>query len=65
MNLRDKLLEASKRYCDRTGKSPATLSTALFNDGKRLESIEKGGDCTTGTYEAAMKWLRENTPAET
>ena len=63
MKLREQLLTATDAYCQHVGIKRTWLSTKIFNDGKRLDSIaERGRDIYTGTFEAAMSWLSENWP---
>lgn len=64
-HLRETLLEAARIYCERTGKSRATLSTMVRNDGKFFDNLESGRSCTIDTYEMLMAWFVENTPADT
>lgn len=62
MGYREKLLQAADFYCERTGKSRATLATLVTNHGKFFDRIEGGGGCTVDTYEKVMSWIKENTP---
>ncbi|MDX2074683.1 MAG: hypothetical protein SFX19_10040 [Alphaproteobacteria bacterium] len=64
MNYRENLLIAAKNYCAATGKSLATVSTFVMNDGKFFDRIESGGGCTMDTYQKVMDWLETHTPIQ-
>lgn len=51
-------------YCLRTGVAEATLSSRLFNDGKRIMQIRSGADIGVRRLGRAMIWFSINWPAE-
>jgi hypothetical protein len=62
ITLREKLLEALRVYCDRTGRKPSGAGILFTNDSKFFTGILGGADCTTRKHDEAMAWLAENTP---
>lgn len=62
MSLREKLLKAAYRYCEKAEIEFATLSTRMRNDGKFLDGIADGKSCTIDTYEDCMGWFKKNKP---
>jgi hypothetical protein len=66
MTLRDQLVRVATAYCAAMRLSQARVSTLVFGDGKKLDSLVDGrADLATGTYERAMKWFSENWPEHT
>ncbi|KPL55549.1 hypothetical protein [Prosthecomicrobium hirschii] len=51
------------RFAEATGRSRATVSTLVLNDGKRLEALANGKDIGGRRYEAAMAWFAAHWPA--
>ena len=52
----DTLLLLADHYCLAEGIAPATLSTRLFNDGKRIGVLRGGGDAVVvGCREARAR----------
>ena len=49
-----RLVEA---YCTATGVAEATLSSRLFNDGKRIAQIRAGSDVGVRRLDRAMAWF--------
>jgi hypothetical protein len=48
-----------------TGTPLRTLSSRIFDDGKRLGAIVAGtSDLTTSRFDAAMAWFSANWPAD-
>jgi len=41
----------------------ATISTRLFNDGKRIGILRNGGDIGTRRFVTAVQWLSDKWPA--
>ena len=39
-----------------------TVSSRVFNDGKKLSAIRSGSDITVGRYNAALAWFSEHWP---
>ncbi len=58
------LLLLADRYCLAANIAPATLSTRLFNDGKRIALLRSGGDIGTRQYARAMEWFKNNWPKD-
>jgi hypothetical protein len=40
-----------------------TVSTRVFDDGKKLAAIEAGADIRTRRFESAVRWFSDNWPA--
>lgn len=49
-------------YCLATQIAEATVSTRVFNDGKRIAQIREGADIGARRLDRAMMWLSENWP---
>lgn len=64
MTLIAQLLVVADRFGEITGKSRATVSTAVLNDGKGLDRIAAGGDIGVRKWESSMKWFRTNWPSD-
>lgn len=62
MMLRDQLLACADAYVAAMGIAPATLSTWLFNDGRRLARMAGGGDIGTVHFERVMGWFADHWP---
>lgn len=62
MNGREHLLNLADAYCAARKIQRATLSTRLFNDGKRLDAIADGRDVLLGNYERAIRYFAANWP---
>ncbi|MCC8945969.1 hypothetical protein H8A97_12890 [Bradyrhizobium sp. Arg62] len=58
----DQLIAAARAYCRAKDLSLSRVSTLIFNDGKRLDAIQAGGDLSTARYEHAMGWFSEHWP---
>ncbi|WP_144049202.1 hypothetical protein [Liberibacter crescens] len=52
-------------YCSAYRISETTLSTYIFNDGKRINSIRRGSDVGTRRLESAFRWLYDRWPENT
>jgi hypothetical protein len=63
MRMTDQLLLVARAYQRARSLSISRVSTLVFNDGKRLDSILVGGDLATARFEKAMRWFSENWPA--
>lgn len=57
MNAITQLLRLIDEYQRATGLTEATVSTHVFNDGKKLGAIRGGGDLSTGRFERVMAHL--------
>ncbi|MDB5445653.1 MAG: hypothetical protein JWQ97_970 [Phenylobacterium sp.] len=64
MSAIDQLLRLTGEYQRATGFTDATVSTHLFNDGKKLSAIKAGKDVSTRRLEAAIHTLSVKWPAE-
>lgn len=62
MEIIDTLLLVSDAFCASTGIAEATLSSRVFNDGKRLAAVRAGKDIGARRVERAMRWFSENWP---
>ncbi|WP_298913288.1 sulfate adenylyltransferase subunit CysD [uncultured Algimonas sp.] len=51
------LISDIEQFADRTGQSASTLSRKVFNDGKTLSRLKKGGQLTPRTLEKARDAL--------
>lgn len=58
------LLNLTDLFAAATKRSRARVSTLIFNDGKRLDRIAAGSDIGTRSYEAVIRWLSTNWPAD-
>ena len=56
------LLRVVSAFAAVTGKSDSTISSRLFDDGKKIAALRAGGDITLGRYHAALRWLSDNWP---
>ncbi len=50
------------RYSEATRLAEATLSSKIFNDGKRLTAIRNGADVGVRRLEIATTWLSNHWP---
>ena len=62
MTLVSQLLIIANSFCSARRLSLPRVSTLIFNDGKRLGSIQRGGDLQTASFERAMVWFSANWP---
>jgi len=49
-------------FCSKQKIAVSTLSTTMFNDGKRIERLLSGLGITVQTYNDAMRWFSTNWP---
>lgn len=42
----------------------ATISTRVFNDGKRIAILRRGGDIGTRRLQIALQWFSDNWPED-
>ncbi|MBP2560823.1 hypothetical protein J2857_003592 [Neorhizobium galegae] len=52
----------AETYCRAAGIAEATLSSRVFNDGKRIGQLRSGADVGSRRLETATLWLSENWP---
>lgn len=62
MSAIDQLLRLTDEYQRATGLTEATVSTHLFNDGKKLSAIKAGGDLSTRRFEGVVAALSARWP---
>ena len=64
MNQITELLSIVDAYMVATGRKETTVSTTVFNDGKKLTSLRDGtADIGTRRYNSAIVWFSANWPA--
>lgn len=56
------ILELARRYAEANMLPLATVSSRVFDDGKKLAAIEAGGDITVRRFVSAILWFSENWP---
>ncbi|CAB4145859.1 hypothetical protein UFOVP1204_53 [uncultured Caudovirales phage] len=66
MGTRTDFLRVIDAYMNAPGEKIAepTLSTHIFNDGKKLGAMRRGADLTLDRYDGALLWLSSNWPAK-
>ncbi|PPQ34761.1 hypothetical protein CH337_20785 [Rhodoblastus acidophilus] len=64
MSAIEHLLHVVDRYGDALGLSDATVSTRVFNDGKRVATLRRGGDIGVRSFENALTWFSDHWPAD-
>jgi hypothetical protein len=62
MSAINQLLILTGEYQRAAGLTEATVSTHLFNDGKKLGAIRNGADLSTKRFEAALQTLSDRWP---
>jgi hypothetical protein len=62
MNGIEQLLAVASAYMRATGLRQTTLSSRVFDDGKRLTAIENGAGITVARCERALQWFSDNWP---
>jgi hypothetical protein len=58
----DIFLELVSRFAEVNGISEATVSTRLFNDGKRLKLLREGGDLGVRKLDDAVQFMSDHWP---
>lgn len=56
------LLCVARRYAEIESVPLSTVSSRVFDDGKKLKALEEGGDINVGRLERALRWFSENWP---
>jgi hypothetical protein len=56
------LLQVADEYGRAVMVEDKTISSRVFNDGKKLAAIRGGSDITVGRYNAALEWFSANWP---
>jgi hypothetical protein len=62
MKATDQLRRLADEYQRVTGVAEATVSTKIFNDGKKLTAIRDGRDLLTGRFEEAVQAFSDKWP---
>lgn len=63
MNQIAELLSIVDAYMSATGRKETTVSTSVFNDGKKITGLRDGtADIGTRRYNSAVVWFSENWP---
>lgn len=62
MSAIDQLLRVARRYAEVEGVPLSTVSSRVFDDGKKLRVLEEGGDINVGRLERALSWFSERLP---
>lgn len=57
------LLTLARAYGEAEGVGLTTISSRVFNDGKKLDAIAAGGDLYSGRLNKAVQWFSDNWPA--
>jgi hypothetical protein len=57
-------LDLIDRYCCSVKLAEATVSSRLFNDGKRVASLRAGSDIGIRRLHQALQWLSEHWPTD-
>lgn len=60
----DMLLRLARLYAEAEGVELTTVSSRVFDDGKKLSAIEQGADLQTRRLERAIQWLSDNWPSQ-
>lgn len=58
------LLCVARRYAELEGIPLSTVSSRVFDDGKKLKVLEEGGDINVGRLERALLWFSERVPED-
>lgn len=56
------IVKLADAYCSRQGSACSTISTTIFNDGKRIDRLRSGLGITVQCYNEAMRWFAANWP---
>lgn len=57
------LLKVADAYKEAAGlDKDSTVSSRVFNDGKKLTALREGSDIVTGRYNAAFVWFYDHWP---
>jgi len=60
----EQLLIIARRYAEIEKVPLSTVSSRVFNDGKKLRALEGGADISVGRFEQAVRWFSLNWPAD-
>lgn len=56
------LLLIARKYAEIEGVGLSTVSSRVFDDGKKIAAIEAGADIQVRRLERAMQWFSDNWP---
>jgi hypothetical protein len=56
------LLRLARGYAELNDVPMSTVSSRVFNDGKKLAALENGADITVGRLEYGIGWFSEHWP---
>jgi len=56
----EKLLRLAKLYAQAEGVELSTVSSRIFDDGKKLSALQEGRDIQVRRCEKAIEWLSSN-----
>ncbi|MDH6265514.1 hypothetical protein M2360_000904 [Rhizobium sp. SG_E_25_P2] len=56
------LLTLADEYARLCVVEEKTVSSRVFDDGKKLRALRGGSDITVGRFNAAMQWFSDNWP---
>ena len=60
----EQLLKIARRYAELRDVPLSTVSSRVFDDGKKLGALESGADINVKRLEKALGWFSENLSAE-
>lgn len=60
----ERLLTVARRYAENEEIPLSTVSSRVFNDGKKFRTLEEGAGITVGRLEDAMRWFSERWPED-
>lgn len=58
----DDLLRVAQVYAQAVDKPLSTVSSRVFDDGKKLDAIERGFDLQSRRLAKAIQWFSDNWP---
>lgn len=58
------LLVLARAYAAAENVGFTTISSRVFNDGKKLDAIASGADIYSGRLNRAFQWFSDNWPAD-
>jgi hypothetical protein len=64
MNEISHLLSVIDAYKSALGIDDTTVSSRVFDDGKKIAALRTGADITVGRFNSAIRWFSSNWPAE-
>ena len=58
----NELLSIADAYAAATGVSDTTISSRVFDDGKKLSALREGKDISVRRANSALQWFSDNWP---